>query len=539
MERRFSVEAKTFSFSAKKGNAYLRLEEKRKRFGGFILLGTKCSDWLADAVEEAMEAQRKEDFARTFRDEVRVLKVRMGSNKAGYFLEVAVFVDGGRKGVIRLPEGRGGWGWQRFVDELRLLVAQLVEELPVVPAANAGEVGTAPSSADPAVNTSSTKLPVREAQSSVLVASLPDLSLVALRSLANDFLAKVRKEVDRVLFFGLGLKIDASSDIRRRLGQVCSRLGLKPKLLLGLNVRGRRQTRGLYVRRKVKRVRPCAGGEGVPESFAEQKPVVLLGDAAIPEAAVSERRRDLGPAATAVGSRMGSIPPAADICSDGSWLSDGSSEVVGLGPGVGLVAAASVDIVAVRDPSPAKGVLRRSSDLAGLSCGEERRPLVLDLEPVLVLKPDSVLGPDPGLVLDPDPTLDPDPGLVPKPKPAVSRGGPSGEGPVEQRDALSVEERRRKDFERVFLGMFPDSVSGSQGPDPNIPLEDGLTIPQWWLLDWLRDQVKNDEARLAYLMDVEEEARQLNKVAIPPGAVEGSELMQSELMQVVIRDLGL
>jgi hypothetical protein len=236
-----------------------------------------------------MEAQRKEDFARTFRDEVRVLKVRMGSNKAGYFLEVAVFVEGGRKGVIRLPKGRRGWGWQRFVDELRLLVAQLVEkELPVVTAANAGEVVTAPSSADPAVNTSSTKLPVREAQSSVLEASLPDLSLVALRSLANDFLAKVRKEVDRVLFFGLGLKIDASNDIRRRLGQVCSRLGLKPKLLLGLNVRGRRLTRGLYVRRKVKRVRPSAGGEGVPESSVEQKPVVLLGDAAIPEAAVSE-----------------------------------------------------------------------------------------------------------------------------------------------------------------------------------------------------------------------------------------------------------
>jgi hypothetical protein len=39
-------------------------------------------------------------------------------------------------------------------------------------------------------------------------------------------------------------------------------------------------------------------------------------------------------------------------------------------------------------------------------------------------------------------------------------------------------------------------------------------------------------------MDVEEEARQLNKIAIPPGAVEGSELMQSELMQVVIRALG-
>jgi hypothetical protein len=101
---------------------------------------------------------------------------------------------------------------------------------------------------------------------------------------------------------------------------------------------------------------------------------------------------------------------------------------------------------------------------------------------------------------------------------------------------LSVEQG--KDFERVFLEMFPDSASCSQGSDPNIPMEDGLTIPQWWLLDWLRDQVKHDEARLAYLIDVEEEARQLNKIAIPPGAVEGSELMQSELMQVVIRALG-
>jgi hypothetical protein len=69
-------------------------------------------------------------------------------------------------------------------------------------------------------------------------------------------------------------------------------------------------------------------------------------------------------------------------------------------------------------------------------------------------------------------------------------------------------------------------------------MENGLTIPQWWLLEWLRGKVKHDEVQLAYLMGVEEEARQLNKVAIPPGAVEGSKLMQSELMQVVIRAFG-
>jgi hypothetical protein len=199
MERRFSVEAKS-SFSAKKGNAVLRLEEKRKGFGGFILLGTKCSGWLADAVEEVIEAQRKDAFDRTFWDEVRVLKVRMGSNKAGCFLEVVVFVEGGRKGVIRLPKGHGGWGWQRFVDELRILVAHIVEKtLPVVPAVNAGEVGRSQSCADLTVNAgevgSRLKLLVMELQDSVSDLGsrlrpqwhLPDCAMEAMRSLARDF----------------------------------------------------------------------------------------------------------------------------------------------------------------------------------------------------------------------------------------------------------------------------------------------------------------------------------------------------------------
>jgi hypothetical protein len=170
----------------------------------------------------------------------------------------------------------------------------------------------------------------------------------------------------------------------------------------------------------------------------------------------------------------------------------------------------------------------------------ERLPLVVDLKLVLVLdpvlEPVLVLEPDSVLVLNLDPILDLDPGLVPNLKPAVSRGDLSGEGSLAVKDpvqsgGLSVEQR--KDFNHVFLEMFPDSASCSQGPNPNIPMEDGLTIPQWWLLDWLRDQVKNDEAQLAFLMDVEEEVCQLNKVAIPPSGIEGS-----ELMQVVIRALG-
>jgi hypothetical protein len=118
MECRFSVEAKTFSFSVISGKAVLRLEEKRKHFSGFILLGGKGSVWLADKVEEAIGDPKKGEFASSFSDEVRVLKLQMGSNRAGWFLEAAVFVEGNRKGVIRLPRaaevGDGGDSWRNF-----------------------------------------------------------------------------------------------------------------------------------------------------------------------------------------------------------------------------------------------------------------------------------------------------------------------------------------------------------------------------------------------------------------------------------------
>jgi hypothetical protein len=58
-----------------------------------------------------------------------------------------VFVEGGRKGVIRLPEGRGGWGWRRFIEELHPLSTHLVAK--VLPAVgNAWVSGSPPSYAE-------------------------------------------------------------------------------------------------------------------------------------------------------------------------------------------------------------------------------------------------------------------------------------------------------------------------------------------------------------------------------------------------------
>jgi hypothetical protein len=63
-----------------------------------------------------------EDFAKSYREVEKVLMVRGGGNKASHYLEVAIFAEGGRKGIIWLPEGHGGWGWHQFVGELCQLV---------------------------------------------------------------------------------------------------------------------------------------------------------------------------------------------------------------------------------------------------------------------------------------------------------------------------------------------------------------------------------------------------------------------------------
>jgi hypothetical protein len=121
MERCFSVEAKRFSFSAKAEVPELRLEERRKGFYGFIVLGLQGSAWLLASVEEALKISAKE-FVKYFREDVKVLMVRGGENKSSRYLEVEVFAEGGRKGAIGLPEGHEGWGWARVAGVPRKMI---------------------------------------------------------------------------------------------------------------------------------------------------------------------------------------------------------------------------------------------------------------------------------------------------------------------------------------------------------------------------------------------------------------------------------
>jgi hypothetical protein len=128
MERSFTFEAKTFCLSAKDGYPLLRLEERRKGFSRYIFVSNQCASWLIEKVEAAVLSQAKEEIAKSFREGDKVTMVHGGGNKAGIFLEVSVYAEGGQKGVIWLPEGRFGRGWRRFAGELRQLVVGQIKK---------------------------------------------------------------------------------------------------------------------------------------------------------------------------------------------------------------------------------------------------------------------------------------------------------------------------------------------------------------------------------------------------------------------------
>ena len=89
-------EAKAFCLSVKEGPSNFHLEERRKRFVGVIFVGYKGSAWLVDRVDEAIKSPVKEGFVKSYRKEVKALMIR----RAGKFLEVAVYAEGDRNGMI-------------------------------------------------------------------------------------------------------------------------------------------------------------------------------------------------------------------------------------------------------------------------------------------------------------------------------------------------------------------------------------------------------------------------------------------------------
>jgi hypothetical protein len=118
MEKRFTVEAKSFVFVVLDGASVLRVVEKRKCFLGEVVLSIQCSKWLAATLEMLLGIPKEQDFIKSFREGSKVLIARTGGNRAGRFLEATTFGLGGRKGFIFIPEGCERRGWQKLSGEL-------------------------------------------------------------------------------------------------------------------------------------------------------------------------------------------------------------------------------------------------------------------------------------------------------------------------------------------------------------------------------------------------------------------------------------
>jgi hypothetical protein len=87
---------------------------------GYIFASIQCSSSLVDTMEAV--SKMKDDIANSCHEGDKVLMVHGGVNKAGRFLEVSVYAEGGRRGVLWLPKGCYGQGWRHFAGDLRLML---------------------------------------------------------------------------------------------------------------------------------------------------------------------------------------------------------------------------------------------------------------------------------------------------------------------------------------------------------------------------------------------------------------------------------
>jgi hypothetical protein len=111
------VESKHFVLDVKGGSSGLNISETCRGVTRSILLGRKNSFWLLDTVVELLSANNSSAFWRKSRDFPGIYAQRC-VNKHGRFLTIEDYGDGRRRGVILVPEGRKGEGWEAFRLEL-------------------------------------------------------------------------------------------------------------------------------------------------------------------------------------------------------------------------------------------------------------------------------------------------------------------------------------------------------------------------------------------------------------------------------------
>ena len=122
---KWKVESKEFEMMIKGGATGVRFFERNNKHQRSIFVMRDELDWLARIGKKLVVVENSEVFWDQSRAGYPRIIAQKCSNRHGFFLLLEEFDGRSKCGSIRIPEGRYGEGWERFLVELRRVNSSL------------------------------------------------------------------------------------------------------------------------------------------------------------------------------------------------------------------------------------------------------------------------------------------------------------------------------------------------------------------------------------------------------------------------------
>ena len=116
----FCIDSKTFSFSFDGGRAdSYAIHECRQNIGSLVWMSHKGLEWILACFADIRDwVPGKDLFCKLFRANNKLFEFQGRSNKAGIFVEIAMYYGGASYGWVLVPTSSNWSGWHLFSKEL-------------------------------------------------------------------------------------------------------------------------------------------------------------------------------------------------------------------------------------------------------------------------------------------------------------------------------------------------------------------------------------------------------------------------------------
>nr|POE54687.1 hypothetical protein CFP56_25047 [Quercus suber] len=121
----FCIDSKSFSFSFDGGRAdSYAIHESRRNFKSSVWLSRKGMKWVLSCFADIRDwVPGKDLFYKHFRENNKFFEFQGRSNKAGIFVDIAVFFGGARRGCVMVPVSSNRARWNLFSRALDSFLA--------------------------------------------------------------------------------------------------------------------------------------------------------------------------------------------------------------------------------------------------------------------------------------------------------------------------------------------------------------------------------------------------------------------------------